>query len=570
MRNIVQILQNEYRDSLFLMKLSNDVSKIDGVSQAVLIMGTETNRKVLNRIGFDSADIDHATGNDLIVAITYENNDTAEILQKVNRLLTQSAAKSSSKSEYSDLDTALNHEPEIDLISISTPGSVATKLARESIERGKHVFCFSNHVPVESEIVLKDLALKKNVLMMGPDCGTSVIDGIGLGFANNIHQGPVGIVSASGSGLQEVMSLIHRSHSGVSQAIGVGGRDLANPVNGRMTKEALKRISRLKDTKVIILLAKQASNDALLQLAETLKTIDQPIITPLKQLNSVLAKVDNSRILFANSYEDCAKIAVLVSGGRWSLRESDENGNMLVAERISSLAKTRRYLRGLYSGGSLCSETAHILGDAGFNIHTNLDAPISHIGDGNYLIDLGAEEYTEGWPHPFIDTRLRSIEIEKAYVDPNVGIILVDVVLGHGCHHDPAGELVKSIKKAKDKFGDGPIVIASVCGTEEDPQNYSSQRNVLRENGIHVANSNAQAAVLVRDMLLRFAALTNQSEAEQSATDFLVSDQLKMINIGLQSFIEGPQENGASVIGVRWVADQELEPETRSILDKYL
>src|SRR5690606_14776291 len=123
------------------------------------------------------------------------------------------------------------------------PGVYAAFEAFRALENNLNVMMFSDNVTVEDEIKLKDLAVKKDLLMMGPDCGTAIINGVGLCFANKIKRGPIGLVAASGTGLQEVTVLIDQFGGGISQAIGVGGRDLSKDVMGRMTLHAINALN---------------------------------------------------------------------------------------------------------------------------------------------------------------------------------------------------------------------------------------------------------------------------------------------------------------------------------------
>ena len=131
-------------------------------------------------------------------------------------------------------------------------------------------------------------------------------------------------------------------------------------------------------------------------------------------------------------------------------------------------------LLGLFSGGSLAHEAQTILG-----------------GD-HRILDLGEEEYTQGRPHPMVDLELRRRMLREQ--GPEAGCILLDVVLGHGSHPDPAGELAGTLAE----LADGRPVIAHVCGTDEDPQDAARQAETLREAGVHVAPTNAAAARMAR------------------------------------------------------------------------
>ncbi len=569
--NIYRVIPGEYRDSLFLMKMSTDISHWPGVKQAVIVMGTDSNRKILEQVGLSSLETNSATSNDLIIAIELTDQVSPdEISNKVNAILSRSDQVACAKDNLSDLTTALHEHPEIHLVAISTPGEIAVSQAEQALQAGKHVFCFSHHIPIESEIELKDLAIQKNLFMMGPDCGTSVIDGVGLGFANRVRQGAIGIISASGSGLQEVISLVHRSGAGISQAVGVGGRDLTSLVGGRMAEQALLRVSALPQTKVIIILAKKASKEAEQRLIKTIGNIDLPIVTQLQGLTRDTEQAVVPPIVIADTYEDCAKYAVLLSGGQWLLPDRSEHAAKWIEEISHSLKPEMQFLRGLYGGGSLCAETYRILNGCGFRIQSNLVQPIELTDNTHMFLDLGAEEYTEGRAHPFIDHRLRSLEIEKAFANLTVGILLVDMVLGYGSHPDPAGEFIEALKRAKEKHGTGPAIIASICGTLEDNQNYAQQRNKLEEQGVFVAESNAAAAFLARDLLIQRISISQTRKLRPSAEEALISQQMNIVNLGIPIFIEGPQTDGATVLSVDWKPELKISDEMKSLLNGLL
>jgi succinyl-CoA synthetase alpha subunit len=567
---IFRVLPGEYRDSLFLMKMSTDVSHWPGVKQAVIVMGTESNRKILDQVGLNSRDLDQVTANDLVIAVEVDDQiDASDLHKDLESLLKKPQHLSGDSKSHQNLEIALKNNRDADLVTISTPGEVAVLQARNAIEAGKHVFCFSHHISIEAEIELKDLAIRKGLLMMGPDCGTSIIDGVGLGFANQVQEGSIGIISASGSGLQEVVSLIHRSGSGISQAIGVGGRDLSSPVDGRMTERAVRRVADLPQTKVILLLAKKISSDAQKCLTKILNDIEQPIVVQFRGFKLDAGKNwGNKTILVANTYEECTNLAVRLSGGQWSIPDGNDRAARWISGVYPKLEPSRYLLRGLFAGGSLCGEAYQVLSESGFLVITNLDGPLELDSQIHSMVDLGAEEFTEGRAHPFIDHSLRTMEIEKAFADPNVGIILADIVLGWGCHNNPAGELVDAIAYARGRFGIGPAVITSVCGTNEDIQNYDQQRKLLEENGIFVAESNAAAAHMARDLLAQIMKpLTTPEQIPTSKSEPLIKDHMKIINVGLPIFEQGPIKAGANVVPVRWQPGQSISENARSLLD---
>jgi FdrA protein len=492
---VTRLLRNEYLDSLVLMHLSNEVSSWPGVRQAVLVMGTESNRRILEQVGLLTGAARTATPQDLVIAAELEPSlGEAEFMARLEERMRARQRTGSASQGYSDLVTALRDHPEARLVSISLPGEHAAVAARQALELDRHVFCFSQHVTLEDELALKKLAVERGLLMMGPDCGTAIVDGVGLGFANRVRSGSIGLVSASGSGLQEVVCLIHRAGAGISQAIGVGGRDLRAPLNGIMAEAAVQWLGQDSHTQVIVLLAKSASVQARQRVLEAARASGKPTVVDF--LSGEIADLRPSGAVAADTFEKCASEAVRLSGLARPLSPRAGDSEGALQARAAEMPSARRFVRGLYAGGSLCGEATHILEESGIRAATNLEAPLSERPAGHLIVDLGAEEYTQGRAHPFIDPRLRSLEIQQAFADESVGILLMDIVLGLGCHPDPAGAVIEALQKARDAFGTGPVVIACLCGTPEDPQGYDRQLARLLHAGVYVAGSHAAAAQL--------------------------------------------------------------------------
>ena len=491
----VIIKKNEYRDSLFLMRLSNDVSAWPEVKQAIIVMGTPNNKYILEQAGLFDKFCNSATNDDLIIAVELTPNSVEEVfLTHLDQYMNQPKHFGWEENYYSQLDTAMKEFPEANIVVISTPGEHAVTLAKEALVTGKHVFCFSHHISIEDEIYLKSIAVEKGLLMMGPDCGTSIIDGIGFGFANNVRSGNVGIVSASGSGLQEVTTLIHRAGGGISQAIGVGGRDMQTPVDGMMSVKAVELVARHPETKALVILSKNTSALGRHRVLQAARKTRLPIIVNFHESDEEDFNYEN--IFIAQTYAECAKRAVEYLGLPWNISMMETEAAKWLTKTQNRLKPEQWTIRGLFSGGSLCGETAQILQTNGLFVQQNLEGFDSSKVKGHLLIDLGDEKYTEGRPHPFIDPFIRTLEINKAYSDPNVAVILLDVVLGWGSHPDPASAIAKAIKDASGKNSNYLGVICSICGTLDDFQGYEQQRHILEEVGAYIAESNAAASQL--------------------------------------------------------------------------
>ena len=499
----VYLRKNEYRDSLFLMRLSNEVSNWQGVQQAVIVMGTQTNKSILQEVGLLEGEAKDASPDDLVVAIEMDTTiSEADLVSRLDKQFESGKSLPHTKEGYRNLEEALKSKLDAKLVVISIAGEYAFDVAKKALENRRHVFCFSHHISIDDEISLKKLALQKGVLMMGPDCGTAILDGIGIGFANKVRRGRIGLISSSGSGAQEVSVLINNSGGGISQVIGVGGRDMDTPVDGLMTEAALRMLSQSNEIDVVVILTKKASFEAQVKILSMLQEINIPAVVNFSLDTGRLPQF-KGRIEFATTYEETAQKAISLINLPWNLPPIQGISNIQLIKNLKKINRGRKYVRGLFAGGSLCNEAVNILTSQGLKVHSNLSGQLGSQIKGHVLLDLGAEEYTQGLPHPFIDPRIREIEIEKAIEDNSIGVILLDVVLGYGCHPDPAGEIVRTLQKAQKKHGENlrPVFIAYVCGTPEDPQNFALQREKLISAGVLITESNASAARLTADIV---------------------------------------------------------------------
>jgi len=345
----------------------------------------------------------------------------------------------------------------------------------------------SDNVSIEEEINLKKLAASKNLLLMGPDCGTAIINGKGLGFANVVRRGNIGIVGASGSGVQEVTTIIHKLGCGVSHAVGVGGRDLKEDVGGITTKSAMDFFEEDSDTEVVVLISKPPAGGVADEIISKAKKSKKKYV--INFLTLELKDFEN--IKFAATLEDAA-----LTAGRIVKKDAG-----IPAEQ-AELKKISGFLRGLYSGGTLCYEALYLLKDLEIysNIATNkvlkLEDPFKSFK--NCLVDMGEDEFTRGYPHPMMDFTLRKQRILQDAGDKETGVILLDCALGWGCHSNPAGELSEAVAEAK-KINPEIVFISSITGTDGDPQNYMAQKKILADAGVLVFSTNRQAVAAARE-----------------------------------------------------------------------
>ena len=497
------IRKNEYHDSVFLMRVAKRLSQQKGILQAAALMGTDKNKVLLEEIEVRGPEISEATPSDLMVAVKADSQEAlTSVLDDIDRWLTIDLG-SAPRHDIRTLDDAVAMQRHSNLAVISVPGSYAAREARKALEHGLNVFLFSDNVPVESEISLKEYARERGLMVMGPDCGTAIIGGKGIGFANAVRRGPIGVIGASGTGIQEFTSLVHQAGSGISQAVGIGSRDLSDAVGGISFLTALDALESDSQTEVITILSKPPGLLALSNLIPRILKCHKPTVVcflGLKQ-ESLLADI---RDRTARTLDDAAAMAVQMATGHALPRLDVHSSNLRKLIRREQVAKNpeQRYLRGIFAGGTFCFQAQQILQDAGIVVHSNvpLHGNLKLVdpmrSEEHTLVDMGTDDFTVGKPHPMIDSRLRRERILTESQDPQVAILLLDFVLGFNASPDPAGELVSAIKEAKavaKKRGGSLSVVASICGTEGDPQNFPQQVKVLEEAGVAVFPSSVQA-----------------------------------------------------------------------------
>jgi FdrA protein len=549
-----EIRSGAYYDSVVLMHLQRSLSQQPGILDAGVVMGTEANKDVLEQ---SNLLVDEARGsgaNDLVIVVKGEDESSVQAaIGKVDELI---AARRSGgvDQEYrsQSLESAVKRLPTAQWVLVSVPGRYAAGVARQALDLNKHVFLYSDNVSLEDEIALKREAASKGLIVMGPDCGTAIINGVGLGFANKVRRGPIGVVAASGTGLQQVTVRIHQMGGGITHAIGTGGRDLSEAVNAITARQSLDLLSRDPDTKVIVLVSKPPSPKVAGELIQAARLVGKPVVVDFIGYATAMRSIDN--VTFVTTFDETAELAVQLS------HTAGQNGDGLDPAKFSS---GQRYLRGLFSGGTLAYEAQLILRDYLPAVYSN--APLkkelrladSLTSQEHTLIDLGEDEFTVGRLHPMMDNDLRIRRLEKEAGDPHVAVILLDVVLGYGSHPDPASELAPAIAKARKIAADGGRyleVVAVVSGTDEDPQNMAAQIQTLREAGAVVETSNDVAARSV-GRLLRALQEKDASAAEHPTTAVNLSalnDPMIAINVGLDSFTESLAAQGAEVIHVDW------------------
>lgn len=498
-----EINKNSYYDSVTLMLMSSELNKIKNVKEAAVMMGTAHNIQLMTDAGLLSEDIiNQASPNDLLIGICSDDENTIEEARNLLKALfenKQKAGNDSLGSRYSTIDGAINEFPNCNLAVVSVPGRYAARETMKLLEADKNVLLFSDNVSLEDELELKKYAVEHELLMMGPDCGTAVINGKAIGFANVVNRGTIGIAAASGTGLQELTCLIHRMGHGISQGLGTGGRDLKGYIGGLMILQELKALNEDENTKVIGIISKPGDTEVMNKIMAYCNAINKPVVALIMGKTE---GVNYGNVICTQTIEELARTLVQKADPLNEVITLDgkEYSDAEIIEAAKSLECKPCYIRGLFSGGTLGYEALLLMNEKVDNLYSNIATEKKYLLDDpeksieNTILDMGEDYFTNGMPHPMIDMRLRHARMILDAADPRVGIFLLDCVLGFGCHENPAEEIVNMVKETREKYPDRKFIfIASVCGTDDDVQCRMRQVEILESAGIYVTPSNAQA-----------------------------------------------------------------------------
>jgi len=506
------IRKNQYYDSVFLMRVAKTLNDEAGVEQSAVVMATDANKELVAQINITGSSIDAATPNDLIIAIIASEMDIVErLLANIDQSL-ESFSDSIKSTNYHVIEEAAQANPDANLVVISVPGAYAAQQAQKALEGGKHVFLFSDNVSIEEEVKIKEFARARGLLVMGPDCGTSLIGGTGIGFANKVRRGPIGVVGASGTGIQEFTSLVHQSGSGISHAIGTGSHDLSDAVGGITALMGLEALDADSATKVITIISKPAGAATLNRVIDRIRTCAKPVVACFLGLQQSLDNV--SPVLHqAHSIDEAVSLSLAQVGIKLPAGLSVNEGatKTWIAQETAGWRPAQRYLRGLFAGGTFCYQAQQMLRSAGIQAYSN--APLDkryrlaspEVSLEHTIIDMGDDFFTQGKPHPMIDATQRRKRLFTEAEDPEVCIILLDFILGYIASNDPVGDLITAIQRAKEiarKRGDRLTFVASICGTDQDTQDFGQQDKLLQEAGVLVFPTNASAARFCAELIL--------------------------------------------------------------------
>lgn len=493
---------NLYKDSVSLMTVSARVSAVPGIDAASVVMASATNVENLKRAGLGDFEV---RPNNLVVAVAGTEEACTQALQKADELL---AAKTTGGDEGSSgaqqpltsIQMAVARDPAHNFTLISVPGDYAAAEALKALRLGMDVMLFSDNVPLESELALKTYARDHDLMVMGPDCGTAIINGVPLGFANVIRRGPIGVVGASGTGTQEVTVRIHQLGSGVSQVMGTGSHDLSDMIGGISMLHGLAALTADPATKVIVLVSKPPAPAVAQQVLAAAEGCAKPVVVIF--LGADPASITRNGVYGAAYLAQAADMAVaLVKGDTPTAAPIAVSNEMrrTLSDLARVMAPSQRYVRGVFSGGTFCFEAQLIHAAAGIKAFSNTptagNSPLPSDGKSraNTIIDMGDDQFTQGRPHPMIDPSQRDARLRDEINDPTTAVVLCDVVLGYGSAADPTAGLTAAVGSAW-AAGRPVTFISYVCGTDRDPQQRSKVVAALKAAGVLVASSNAEAA----------------------------------------------------------------------------
>lgn len=484
-----------YFDSVVLMRIAAEVGQRPGVRTASLVMGTASNKDVLAAAGLLADEAAAAGANDLVVAIDADDDAAPDALAAAEAALEARAAPPAAGGAEPRRPRTLGEAP-AGLALISTPGRYAAAEALKALRLGMSAFVFSDNVPLDQEIELKREAHARGLIVMGPDCGTAMVGGVPLGFANEVRAGDVGLIGASGTGLQQVSTLVDRWGAGISHMIGVGSHDLAAAVGAVSMLDALDALAADPATKVLGLVSKPPDADVAERVLARAAATGKPVVAAFLGADPDGAP---DGVTMAPTLEEAARLLVRASTGAEPPPADGDRAPAAPAPRGE-----RRLLRALYAGGTFAYEAGLLLEPRLGAISSDADPPAgdnpARLPGAHLILDLGDDRFTVGRPHPMIDPAVRLDMLRAAGDDQRTAVILLDVVLGHLAADDPAGDLAPAIAQIT-RRGDAPRVVCFVVGTDADPQGLARQERALRDAGALVAPSSSAAAALAEGMI---------------------------------------------------------------------
>ncbi len=557
------VKKGSYQDSVVLMLLTNKISSLEGVNKVSIMMGTPANKDIFKAGGMETPELMAASSNDMVMVIDSELENIEEIVAKeTDEFLNNQSAKAKTGKEDKTVkswEQATSQLPDANLAVISIAGAYAAMEADRALDENLNVFMFSDNVSLEDEVRLKEKAHEKGLLVMGPDCGTGIIHGIPVAFANYVDKGKIGIVGASGTGIQELTTIIDRLGEGVSNAIGTGGRDLNAAIGGITMLDAINALEQDPSVEVMIIASKPPAKQVRDKIVKRLESIEKPVVTLF-----LGEKPETHEKGFYHAYtlDEAARIAVKL------VRNEDINIENPVIEHEDKFEKEdNKTIKAYYSGGTLAYEASILLKDT-LKLSSASEAKEGYIlnAQGHEVIDLGDDKYTQGKPHPMIDASTRIEYMKEAANDKSTGVILFDLVLGYGSHEDMAAELSKGIKVLQEKAkaeNRKLFFVTTICGTKKDKQGFDSQKKQMEDLGVIVCESNKIAVEMAmyligykyeelkKEILPRKVKKVTTPEVSEKIKE-LIENKPKVINIGLKSFAEVLESFNCEVVQYNW------------------
>ena len=556
------VKKGSYQDSVVLMLLTNKISSMDGVNKVSIMMGTPANKDIFKAGGMETSELMAATSNDMVMVIDSDLDNIEEIVAKeTDEFLNNQSAKAKTSKEDTTVkswEQATNQLPDANLAVISIAGAYAAMEADRALDENLNVFMFSDNVSLEDEVRLKEKAHEKGLLVMGPDCGTGIIHGVPVAFANYVDKGKIGIVGASGTGIQELTTIIDRLGEGVSNAIGTGGRDLNAAVGGITMLDAINALEQDESVEVMIIVSKPPAKQVRDKIVKRLEGIEKPVVTLF-----LGEKPETHEKGFYHAYtlDEAARIAV-----KLVRNEEIEIDNTLIEHDDKFVKEDNKTIKAYYSGGTLAYEAAILLKDT-LKLSAGSDVKDFILNaQGHEVIDLGDDKYTQGKPHPMIDASTRIEYMKEAANDKSTGVILFDLVLGYGSHENMAEELSKGIKVLQDKAKEEErklFFVTTICGTKKDRQGFDSQKKQMEDLGVIVCDSNKIAVEMAmylvgykyeeleKEILPRKVRKVTTPEVSKKVKE-LIENKPRVINIGLKSFADVLESFDCEVVQYNW------------------
>ena len=533
---VTEIRPGAYFDSVVLMQLQRALAALPAVLDAGVVMATPANKDLLAASEMMPATPISVTPDDLLIAIKAETEDAArDALVQVDALLQARRRQASAAFRPRSLASAVKMLPDAAWVLVSVPGRYAAGVARDALDLGKHVFLYSDNVAVADEVALKETAVSRGLLLLGPDCGTAIINGVGLGFANRVRPGAIGLVGASGTGLQAISSHVHQLGGGISQAIGTGGRDLSAEVGGLTTLQALDLLGRDPETAVLVLVSKPPAPHIASRVLAAAAATGKPVVVDFIGYPPPARQLGN--LHFAANLREAAELAVELQG-----QTSD------IKKKATPLFG---FVRGLFSGGTLAYEAVlglqALLAPLYSNVPVRAEQKLADplVSQAHTILDLGDDVFTQGRLHPMMDNDLRLRRLRQEAADPETGLILLDVVLGEGAHPNPAAELAMAIARVR---AERPLpVLVILLGTDADPQNMAEQAAQFAAAGAEVF-ADVTGAVAAISQRVAATAVPLPPPIDLAA----FRQKMPVINVGLASFYESVTGQGVTAVQVDW------------------